>query len=72
MISLLHNSGNRKQPIHVFSGAMQGMKMLFSFLSTHVHPSRFLAQHSQTVFHKVTSPLPVLMQLQGKTQSLMH
>lgn len=66
MISLLHNSGNRKQPTHAFSGAMQGMKMLFSIISMHVHISSFLAQHSQTVFHKVTSPLPVLMQLQGK------
>lgn len=67
MISLLHNSGNRNQPTHAFSGAMQGMEMLCSFISMHVHPSSFLAQPSQTVFHKVTSPLPVvLMQLQGK------
>ena len=61
MIFLLPYSNDKNQPTHAFNGARQSKEMLFSFISVHVHPSSFLAQHSQKVLHKVTRPLPVLL-----------
>ena len=60
MIFLLPRSSDKNQPTHAFKGARQGEEMVFSFFPVHVHPSSFVAQHSQ-VLHKVTSPLPVLL-----------
>lgn len=72
MISLLHSSGNRKQSSHEFCGTIQGMEMLFSLISTRVHPSSFLAQHSQCFTTWSGTACPPRALAGKETQNLMH